>query len=134
MQQLIYFVIFGIVRIFGEIVFTSVKKSIGEKNIDFQGHSSLWMFPIYGMAGFLVAPLYSNLSQFSILLRGFIYMVLIFAVEYGTGTILKKLPGNCSWHYNSKYAISGLIRLDYAPVWFIAGLLMERLYIILSVI
>lgn len=47
------------------------------------GHSSLWMFPIYGMAAFL-KPLSNFLcsKKCSFLLRGFLYMLFIFTAEY----------------------------------------------------
>lgn len=55
------------------------------------GHSSLWMFPIYGMAAFL-KPLSNFLcsKKCSFLLRGFLYMLFIFTAEYMSGSLLKK--------------------------------------------
>ena len=54
-------------------------------------------------------------------------MLCIFAVEFVTGSFLK-LMHLCPWDYSqSPWNINGVIRLDYAPVWFIAGLLFEWL-------
>ena len=90
------------------------------------GRSSLWMFPIYGMAAFL-APLSKMISKFGFWMRGVIYAVAIFCTEYLTGRFLKE-RGCCPWDYSSsRFQVDGVIRLDYAPLWFFCGLLFERL-------
>jgi uncharacterized membrane protein len=54
-------------------------------------------------------------------------MVLIFMTEYASGFFLRRL-GICPWDYTGRgLNIDGLIRLDFAPGWFGAGLLFERL-------
>ena len=54
-------------------------------------------------------------------------MLSIFTAEYITGYILKK-RNMCPWDYSkAKYNINGLIRLDYAPLWFLVGLVFEKL-------
>lgn len=53
-------------------------------------------------------------------------MSLIFSVEYITG-ILLKCRSLCPWdYYRSRWNIGRVIRLDYAPYWFGAGLLFEK--------
>lgn len=90
------------------------------------GHSSLWMFPIYGCAA-IISPLSKFYRKYHIVVRGVIYMLHIFAGEYIFGSILKKCE-MCPWDYSdSKYHVNGLIRLDYAPVWFLTGLFYEKL-------
>lgn len=84
------------------------------------------MFPIYGAAAFL-SPLFHKIRRFPVLLRGTLYMMLIFAGEFLSGSILKKHQA-CPWDYSkAKFNVKGVIRLDYAPVWFLTGLLFERL-------
>ena len=59
--------------------------------------------------------------------RGIIYSIIIFLTEFITGFILKKHKA-CPWDYSdSKYNIKGIIRLDYAPLWFIVGLIYEKI-------
>ena len=88
--------------------------------------TSLLMFPIYG-AGALIKPISEFLSGTTIIFRGIIYMVCIFATEYVTGSILKAFH-ICPWNYEqAKYNINGIIRLDYAPAWFTVGLLFEKM-------
>lgn len=88
--------------------------------------TSLWMFPIYGMAAFIF-PLSQRLSGRSIFLRGFIYTGLIFLTEFLTGSLLTAFHA-CPWDYSqAKFQFRGVIRFDYAPLWFICGLLFEHL-------
>ena len=70
----------------------------------------------------------SNLDEFYMVqmcIRDSIYMVLIFAAEYVTGTALMAL-GICPWDYSPwPDQIAGVIRLRFAPLWFATGLLFE---------
>ncbi len=89
------------------------------------GFSSLRMFPIYGMASF-IAPLSGCLKKCRPATRGLIYMLGIYAVEYASGSYLKK-RNCCPWDYSeSPCSINGVIRLDYAPLWFLTGLFYEH--------
>lgn len=90
------------------------------------GRTSILMFPIYGMAA-CIGPVSRILKKRSAVVRGSIYTCGIFATEYIAGRYLKK-RGICPWDYsNSKYNVDGIIRLDYAPAWFGAGLFFEKL-------
>lgn len=90
------------------------------------GQTSLWMFPIYGSAC-LLNPIIKGLKNMPLYLRGSIYSLCIFLGEYLTGRFLdnRKL---CPWNYErSRWHIHKVIRLDYFPNWFLAGLLFEKL-------
>ena len=87
--------------------------------------TSIWMFPIYGLAS-LFAPLSRLIKGKNTFVRGSIYTVFIFAIEFVSGMFLKKRQC-CPWDYTGKkYNLKGLIRLDYAPLWFLSGLLFEK--------
>lgn len=89
-------------------------------------NTSIWMFPIYGAAAF-IAPISRMLKHFSVFTRGTIYMIFIFITEFLTGRWLKD-RGACPWDYSrAPLNYKGLIRFDYAPVWFILGLSYEML-------
>ena len=91
-----------------------------------KGTSSLLMFPIYG-AAFLIKPLSTLLKNCNAFIRGCIYALGIFSAEYTSGIILKKLNA-CPWDYNSaKLNYKGVIRFDYLPLWFIVGLMYEKM-------
>ena len=54
-------------------------------------------------------------------------MVLIFCAEYFVGSWLQR-AGICPWDYTGRPTnVNGLIRLDFAPLWFLTGLLFERI-------
>ena len=88
--------------------------------------TSLWMFPIYGMAS-MIAPLSHLMEGKNFVLRGSVYTACIFLTEYGTGTLLKK-KGCCPWDYSgAKANYKGVVRFDYAPLWFMVGRLYEKI-------
>ena len=108
-----------------EILFTSLH-SLRRRDLRLVGNTSVWMFPIYGCAAFL-GPVCRLLKGQKIWFRGITYMSLIFSAEYLTGHFLKRHK-LCPWDYShSRWNIGSLIRLDYAPVWFLAGLLFEHI-------
>lgn len=108
-----------------EVMWTAMG-SIKGKDKRLMGNTSIWMFPIYGMAA-IIKPVSKLMSKRNKFVRGSVYTVCIYAVEYATGFILKK-KNSCPWDYSkSKFNIHGLIRLDYAPVWFIVGLFFEQM-------
>ncbi|MEZ3427200.1 MAG: putative ABC transporter permease [Lachnospiraceae bacterium] len=108
-----------------EITFTALN-SFRRRQFKLTGNTSIWMFPIYGCACFL-APVSRLLKKKSPFVRGLSYAALIFTGEFITGTLLNK-KDICPWDYSrSKWHIKKIIRLDYLPFWFMAGLLFERL-------
>lgn len=108
-----------------EILFTAADK-IRRRQFSLQGNTSVWMFPIYGSAA-LFAPFFRIMKKRPLLFRGLTYMSMIFSVEYISGKLLNR-KSLCPWDYGrSKWNISKVIRLDYAPYWFGAGLLFEKL-------
>lgn len=108
-----------------EISFTALN-SLRKREMTLMGQTSLWMFPIYGSAC-LLNPVFKLLKSFSPAVRGSIYALLIFTGEYLTGRFLCKRK-LCPWNYErSRWHIQKVVRLDYFPNWFLAGLLFERL-------
>lgn len=108
-----------------EIMFTALH-SFRRRDMTLKGTTSIWMFPIYGCAAVL-SPISRLLKKKSPWIRGLTYMSLIFSTEYITGRILEKRQ-LCPWNYSrSRWNIQHLIRLDYAPCWFGAGLLFEQI-------
>lgn len=90
------------------------------------GKTSLLMFPIYGCAC-AIGPVHKKIASLPAFLRGCVYTGGIFAAEYVSGTLLKRLC-MCPWDYShTPYQYKGVIRFDYAPVWFVTGLLFEKI-------
>ena len=110
-----------------EILFTALH-SLKCRDLRLIGSTSLWMFPIYGSAC-LLAPFKRLFQRLHIGRpgRGLFYMSMIFAAEYLSGRLLWK-HDLCPWDYlRSRFHIRRIIRLDYAPWWFLAGLFFERI-------
>lgn len=110
-----------------EVLFTSAC-CFKKKDYKLIGQTSIWMFPIYGMAA-VIKPLSCKLKKHNkkTLERGLIYTGGIYAAEFMTGTMLKK-KNRCPWDYSkAKYNVNGVIRWDYAPLWFVVGLVYEKI-------
>ncbi len=115
----------GLLGWFLEISFTAFH-SFRKRDLTLPGTTSIWMFPIYGMAAFL-EPVCRALRNKNFLFRGLTYTGMIFAGEFITGSWLGKKDLR-PWNYeNSKWNLAKVIRLDYAFYWFWAGLLFERI-------
>lgn len=130
-MKFLRFIIYGLVGWCIEIFWTGLGSLInGDTTL--YAWTYIWMFPIYGLMIFL-EPIHNKIRSWPILLRGGIYSGLILITEFLTGTMLNYFIGECPWKYqDTPYTIYGIIRLDYTPFWFIAGLLFEKLHDILS--
>ena len=90
------------------------------------GHTYLWMFLIYGGGGLLFELAHAVVRGWPLAARGVIYMLGCFAIEYTSGWTIRRAAGTVPWDYSeSRWHVHNLIRLDYAPVWFAFGLLLE---------
>ena len=119
------FIICGLTGWCIEVAFTSAG-AVLKKDKKMMGHTSAWMFPIYGMASGIgvIAPKISHWSAFR---RSLLYGGAIMSAEYITGSLLTRLDA-CPWSYKGcKYAVKDIVRLDYLPFWMAAGLLYEKL-------
>lgn len=121
------YIIYGLSGLCVEVLWTGLN-SLMKGDVKLTGFTYIWMFFIYGLAIFL-EPIHNHIRHLPFIARGCVYMVLIFAIEYLSGIILRKILGVCPWNYVSEpYSISGIITLSYSPVWFTAGLLFEKLH------
>lgn len=119
------FFLCGIIGWCTEILFTSLQ-SIRNRDLRLLGVTSLWMFPIYGLASLLVIP-YKFVKNYSFAVRGTVYTFFIFLGEFFSGQLLTKIHA-CPWNYeHSPLNIKKVIRLDYAPLWFLFGLFLEKI-------
>ena len=108
-----------------EIIFTSLG-AFRKNDFTLTGNTSIWMFPIYGMAS-VIGEAYPLLKRWPVALRGGLYGMGILSFEYLSGSLLKNHKA-CPWDYSgAKMNVNGLIRLDYFPLWVGAGLVFERI-------
>ncbi|CAN5613733.1 hypothetical protein BH11CYA1_BH11CYA1_33600 [soil metagenome] len=130
-ETVITMLIFGLIGLGLEVVFTATLDA--KKNVQghLWGYSSLWYLPLYMLAPLFLRLSESTLSVFPILIRGLIYMVTIFTCEFVAMFALRKLLGASPSEANyklSRWNICGLIRLDFAPAMFLLGLIFEFIY------
>lgn len=82
------------------------------------------MFFIYGAGAFL-QPVMRHIAKYPLVMRGSVYVLVIFAIEFTCGYIMTLFHA-CPWDYSSaRFNVLGIIRLDYAPLWFIVGVFFE---------
>lgn len=126
--MLIRFVLYGLTGFLIEVLWTGFGSLISG-NLALTGTTYLWMFFIYGLAVFL-EPIHNRIRREHFLIRGFIYVLLIYVIEFSSGFILDTLIGYCPWDYtaSTRYTFFGYIRLDYFPAWLFAGFLFERFH------
>jgi len=127
-----FFVLFGIIGISAEIFVSAILEFIKTKNKKFLGHSSPWMFFVYGSAYFIILFGTTYLMNLNIFIRALIYMFIFYLMEFVSGSILKKFNA-IPWDYsNFKYNFKGIITLEFAPLWFFGGIILEALYFYLK--
>ena len=125
------FIIYGLVGWVAETLFTGLS-SLLKGDLTMRGWTYIWMFPIYGLM-ILLEYVYDLIKKWPVVLRGGVYTVIIFGIEYTTGWIIRELIGKCPWDYGiGPYSIDGLITLRFIPVWFVGGLLFEKLHDLLT--
>lgn len=142
--MLLRFLVYGLFGLSGEVLWTALYDAVSGTTrapgdtpgriplstagrLRLSGRSYVWMLFIYGGGVLLFEPVHDAVRGLPLVARGGIYMAGCFAVEYVTGFLLKRLTGSCPWDYSwTRWSVHGYIRLDYAPVWFLLGVLLER--------
>jgi hypothetical protein len=117
-----------------EVVFTGLVDYASSRDPRLKGYTYVWMIPIYALVYPFCLLLYPRVSYFPLLIRGVIYMFVIYGVEYASGWALRRFVGQCPWepeYRKGKWHVDGLIRLDFAPAWIGAALIFEWTYRVL---
>lgn len=82
------FMICGLTGWCMEIIFTSLD-SIRNNNFKLTGHTSIWMFPIYGMAA-VIPPVYKHIHKLPAIFRGSIYFRRYLCLRVSDRNLLKE--------------------------------------------
>lgn len=91
--------------------------------------SSLLNVPVYALARPLFEPVHDRLRDRPLALRAGVYGAGTLAVEYAAGRLMRRLLGRAPWDYGTaRFAVHGLVRLDYLPLWGVFGLGLERVH------
>lgn len=123
--MLVRFLVYGALGWCLEIVFTGFG-SLFRRDRSATAKTYLWMHPIYGLTALVLERVHDVMPASPWFARGLVYLVLIYAAEAGSGWVLRRVLGACPWDYGRKgWSIAGLVRLDYAPAWYLVGLLFE---------
>lgn len=127
------FYIYAIHGYVAEVTYTAIWDVVYHKNNKLHGITSIWCLFIYGICMLVLERLYFTLRfKISLLLRGFVYVIWIFLWEFSSGFLLRLFDA-CPWDYSMfKGNIMGLITMEYAPMWYIGGILTEKLVISFS--
>lgn len=126
-------VLFACVGVTMEVVFTAIVDH-RRGDVRLKGFSYIWMLPIYALVPVFLAVLHPPLQGLLLPARLAIYTAILLAMEYATGWILQAATGSCPWeaeYRGKRWAVHGLMRLDYAPAWALACWIFESLYLAL---
>jgi len=124
------FLLYGFLGWCLEIIWTGLE-SLSNGDLRLMGFTNLWMFFIYGLAVFLES-LHDYIAEWRWPIRGLVWLAVIWGIEYLSGLILFNILGVYPWRYTDPLAVNGFITLSFAPVWFIAGLLFEKVHRVLD--
>jgi hypothetical protein len=116
------FLLYGAIGWALEVLMTGASSALRRRDRFATARTYLWMFPIYGGGGLLLERLGRAVVRWPRPARWFVYMKAIYAVEYGSGWLLRRALGACPWDYGRcRLGISGLVRADYLPLWLLVA-------------
>lgn len=130
MFRVVCYVAFGVIL---EWFFVILSKVIDGKirgnDIYLEGHTYLWMAPVYGvLLLFIFEPVFGLISGWNIIFRYIVWAISFTFFEGFAGFMYEKLIGFCPWDYSqSKWKIfkNGYTKYSLIPLWGLAGLLIE---------
>lgn len=123
--------LFSVVGLGLETIFTAALDWKRDPKRHLMGYSSIWYIPLYAVTPVFFQAFGPSLFGLPWPARGLIYLAVIWAMEYLGMLALRKLLGTSpseESYYKAKWNVHGLIRLDFAPSWFAAGLAFEYFY------
>jgi uncharacterized membrane protein len=128
--MLLMIFLFACVGIALEVCFTALTDPGERHSLRLRGHSYLWMVGPYATAPLLLELFHPSILAVPLAARIALYVLILYAVEYGSGWLLRRATGRCPWDYGqSRWSVHGLIRLDYAPAWAAACWLFEAIFL-----
>lgn len=128
-------ILFAVIGLGMEVVFTALCDCKQDPKRHLMGYSSLWYCPLYALTPVFLYATGSYIFPLPLIMRGMIYMLAIFLVEYFGMLALRKLLGASpseAHYYRARFNLHGLIRLDFAPAMFALGLILEGIFLRVS--
>lgn len=117
-----------------EVVFTAATNRTQSSGWRLRGYTYVWMAPIYMAVYPGLCLVYPLVKTWGFVWRGTLYAGLILAAEWTSGWLLRLALGQAPWqadYREKRFAVHEVMRLDYAPAWFCAALLYERVFRVL---
>lgn len=91
--------------------------------------AQLALIAVYALALPLFEPTHDLIRRARLPLRGLAYGLGFLAAEYALATVMTSTFGRAPWDYRgTRWSVRGRTRLDYAPLWAVAGLALERVH------
>ena len=109
-RAFVRFIMFAVLGLTMEVLFTGIGGLISYRNISMNGHSSPWMMIDYGLLG-IITPWFRNplkAKKVPLPFRAVVYMIGIFVVEYVSGIIFHKVLGLRIWDYSNSVSYTHL--------------------------
>ena len=123
-----YLIFWGVFGMVVEICFTAIRDLLQKKQLNLVGHTSLWMFPIYGLGlsygfDFVIYLIESDLIRYCT------YPLWIWSVGLLIG-IPTARKGIRLWDYNylpKRLHWRGIISFAHYPLWLSYGIMVEMI-------
>lgn len=96
------------------------------------GITYVWMAFIYALIPILGVLFHDKVKHIPVYLRLPMYVLILYAVEFISGYLLKLITGSCPWEYKTGWNIMGLIQLEYFPAWLLFVWIVEYLYVFIN--
>ncbi len=125
--MLIQFFIFGILGVMVQLISSAIKSSIKKRAVIWTGEASLILFPLFGLVAIIYPLIGIHLGSLPWYGRGTVYVIVFYLIEFIAGWLLDKISLR-PWKTSGKWSVAGYISLADAPLWFIAGLIIEWSY------
>ncbi|XP_077494229.1 transmembrane protein 229B-like [Amblyomma americanum] len=112
-----------------EVTFTAAWNLVASGSLELRGHSSVWSLAIYSISCVAMEKINGLFHRrgFALPARALAHTCWIYAWEFTTGLVLRAM-GWCPWDYSDfQFNVAGLVTLEYAPLWFLCGVLFEML-------
>jgi uncharacterized membrane protein len=123
---LVHCFVYGVLGMLVEVFFTGVG-SLLHRDSKATCQTYLWMLPVYGPTGLLLAFIHQNIAVTPWSLAP-VYVLIIYGAEFCSGWMIRRLIGVCPWDYGrGRWTVMGLIQLKYAPFWFVLALCFNRI-------
>jgi uncharacterized membrane protein len=129
---IIGFIFIGITM---EVIATAIMDFVKFRDPRLRGETYLWMLPVYAVVPFIYIYGQLLMPDAGWLMTGLLYMAAFYLLELIAGLIIKALVGVSPWNYKTyRFHFKEVICLEYAPVWFVYGIVGEKYYEFLAAI